>query len=112
MVKHSSSSDESSTRNPGETVVQFGTVAAGFTAEKIVYLHNLSPVNAAFQVLQPSSISNLEKVFSCSQYHGTIAPNSTAKIKVTSLLIPRINGAVNSTRKMYWVIPETVKSLK
>ena len=82
MVKHSSSSDESITSNPNETVVQFGTVAAGFTAEKIVHLHNLSPVNAAFQVLQPSSISNLEKMFSCSQYHGTIAPNSTAKVKV------------------------------
>ena len=82
MVKHSSSSSESSTSDPGETIVQFGTVAAGFTAEKTIYLHNLSPVNAAFQVLQPSSISNLEKVFCCSQYHGVIAPQSTAKIKV------------------------------
>ncbi|CAB4001244.1 Hypothetical predicted protein, partial [Paramuricea clavata] len=82
MVKHSSNSDESCTSSPGETLVQFGTVAAGFTADKTIHLHNLSPVNASFQVLQPSSISNLEKVFSCSQYHGIIAPQSTAKIKV------------------------------
>jgi hypothetical protein len=83
MVKHSSSRDESdSTSDPSETLVQFGTVAAGFSAEKTIHLHNLSSVNASFQVLQPSSISNFEKVFSCSQYHGIIAPQSTAKIKV------------------------------
>jgi hypothetical protein len=92
MVKHSSNSDESSTSNPGETLVQFGTVAAGFTADKTIHLHNLSHVNASFQVLQPSSISNLEKVFSCSQYHGIIAPQSTAKIKVRLTSIPRIRA--------------------
>ena len=82
MVRHSSSRGESNTSDPSKTLVQFGTVAAGFSAEKTIYLHNLSPVNASFQVLQPSSISNLEKVFSCSQYHGIIAPESSAKIKV------------------------------
>jgi hypothetical protein len=84
MVKHSSSRDESDSTisDLSETLVQFGTVAAGFSAEKTIHLHNLSSVNASFQVLQPSSISNFEKVFSCSQYHGIIAPQSTAKIKV------------------------------
>ncbi|XP_028409059.1 cilia- and flagella-associated protein 65-like [Dendronephthya gigantea] len=84
MVRNSSSSvgQKSTTSNTGETLVEFATVAAGFTAEKTIHLHNLSPVNASFQVLQPSSISNLEKVFTCSQYHGIIAPYNTAKVKV------------------------------
>ncbi len=96
MVKHSSISDESSTSNPNETLVEFGTVPGGFSAEKTIRLQNLSPVNASFQVLQPSSITNLEKVFSCSQYHGIIAPQSTAKIKVRLVLIARISAQIIS----------------
>lgn len=41
-------------------------------------------VNASYQVIHPSSISNLDKVFSCTQYHGVVAPEGTTKIKVCS----------------------------
>ena len=83
-MNSSSVDQKSSSSNPGETLVQFGMVAAGFTVEKTIHLHNMSPVNASFQVLQPSSISNLEKVFTCSQYHGVIAPYDSAKVQVCS----------------------------
>ena len=74
--------EEKDGRSLDKTIVEFGDVAAGFSSEKTLHLQNMSPVNATFQILQPSSISNLEKVFTCSQYHGVIAPGSVGKIKV------------------------------
>ncbi|KAK3742184.1 hypothetical protein QZH41_012071, partial [Actinostola sp. cb2023] len=69
--------------NGHEVVVDFGEVPVQTTAEKTIELHNFSPVSAPFQILQPSLASNIDTVFSCSQFHGVVAPSSTARLKVS-----------------------------
>lgn len=43
-------------------------------------------VSAPFQVLQPSSASNIDTVFSSSHYHGVVPAESTIKLKVICCL--------------------------
>lgn len=68
--------------NSREALLDFGEVPVQSTASKWIELHNFSPVNAPFQVLQPSSTANIDTVFSCSHYHGVVPAESTIKLKV------------------------------
>ncbi|PFX25001.1 Coiled-coil domain-containing protein 108 [Stylophora pistillata] len=73
------SSTEFTTKD--ELDLNFGEVPVQTTATKWIELHNFSPVNAPYQVLQPSSSSNMDMVFSCSHYHGVAPAESTIKLK-------------------------------
>lgn len=66
-----------------EAVLNFGEVPVQSTVSKWIELHNFSPVNAPFQVLQPSSATNIDTVFSSSHYHGVVPAESTVKLKVS-----------------------------
>lgn len=66
-----------------ELDLNFGEVPVQTTAVKWIELHNFSPVNAPYQVLQPSSTFNMDMVFSCSHYHGVVPAESTIKLKVS-----------------------------
>ncbi|KAL9957579.1 hypothetical protein ACROYT_G034498 [Oculina patagonica] len=69
--------------NKEEVILNFGEVPVQSTANRWIELHNFSPVNAPFQVIQPSSASNIDTVFSCSHYHGVVPAESTVKVKVS-----------------------------
>ncbi|KAJ7389222.1 hypothetical protein OS493_032690 [Desmophyllum pertusum] len=66
-----------------EVVLNFGEVPVQSSATKWIELHNFSPVNAPFQVLQPSCASNIDTVFASSHYHGVVPAESTIKLKVS-----------------------------
>eukprot|EP00794_Sanderia_malayensis_P017503 gene17503-19253_t len=68
----------------GRTVdIDFGSIALQTIAERTLELVNYSPVNAPFQVLQPSFDASIDKVFKCSLYHGVVPANGTMKITIS-----------------------------
>ncbi|XP_071497349.1 cilia- and flagella-associated protein 65-like [Diadema antillarum] len=66
-----------------ESVVSFGDVAIGSTAEKWIELHNLAPVNAPFTVDHPTATTRMDTVFACHQKAGTAPPQSVSRIPVS-----------------------------
>lgn len=83
MASVSGSRKTSELTNASEVILNFGEVPVQSTANKWIELHNFSPVNAPFQVLQPSSAANIDTVFLCSHYHGVVPAESTVKLKVS-----------------------------
>ncbi|EDO41855.1 predicted protein [Nematostella vectensis] len=67
----------------GQVTVDFGSVPIQTTKTKWIELQNVSPVNAPFQILQPSYEGNIDTVFTCSHYHGVVGANSATKIKIS-----------------------------
>ncbi|XP_041477861.1 LOW QUALITY PROTEIN: cilia- and flagella-associated protein 65-like [Lytechinus variegatus] len=66
-----------------ESVVSFGDVSIGSTAEKWIELHNLAPVNSPFTVDHPTATTRIDTVFSCQQKSGTVPPESISRIPVS-----------------------------
>ncbi|KAM7444065.1 hypothetical protein ABFA07_007249 [Porites harrisoni] len=83
MASVPGSKETSKLTSDGEVELNFGEVPVQTSANKWIELHNVSPVNAPFQVLQPSAATNVDTVFSCSHYHGIVPAESTIKLKVS-----------------------------
>ncbi|XP_033103427.1 cilia- and flagella-associated protein 65-like [Anneissia japonica] len=72
--------------NPGmENIVDFGDVAIGKTREKMIELHNLSPVKAPFTVSHPTAGSRMDTVFMCKETHGVVPAMGITKIPISYL---------------------------
>ena len=76
----SSSSREGSSHV--ETVINFGSVHIGQTAEKWIELQNMSPVNAPFTVEHPSNAS-IDTVFECHQGYGIVPAMSALRLPLS-----------------------------
>ncbi|CAH3043041.1 unnamed protein product, partial [Porites evermanni] len=83
MASVPGSKETSELTSDGEVELNFGEVPVQTSASKWIELHNVSPVNAPFQVLQPSAATNVDTVFSCSHYHGVVPAESTIRLKVS-----------------------------
>ncbi|XP_053386703.1 cilia- and flagella-associated protein 65-like isoform X2 [Mercenaria mercenaria] len=66
-----------------EAVIQFGPTAVGTTVQKMVELHNLSPVRAPYKVEHPSALSRIDTVFTCPKMQGVVPPMASVKIPIT-----------------------------
>ncbi|KAL4217273.1 hypothetical protein ACF0H5_023724 [Mactra antiquata] len=64
-------------------VINLGPAAVGTTVQKMVELHNLSPVRAPYKVEHPSAISRIDTVFRCPKMQGIVPPMSSVKIPIT-----------------------------
>eukprot|EP00795_Rhopilema_esculentum_P013350 gene13350-4200_t len=62
--------------------IDFKNVAVNTMSSKIIELVNQTPVNAPFQVIQPSLDTSVDKAFHCSQYHGIVPGNSSLNLKI------------------------------
>ncbi|XP_060587307.1 cilia- and flagella-associated protein 65-like isoform X2 [Ruditapes philippinarum] len=66
-----------------EAVIEFGPTAVGTTVQKMVELHNLSPVRAPYKVEHPSALSRIDTVFTCPKMQGIVPPMSSVKIPIS-----------------------------
>lgn len=80
LVKSSCVPTSSFSAGSTETLINFGTLSVGSSAEKWIELHNLAPVNAPFSVEQPLGPCRIDKVFSCTQNEGVVPANGNIRI--------------------------------
>lgn len=61
-------------------------------------------------MLQPSSASNIDTVFSSSHYHGVVPAESTIKLKVICCLPVTYNAEYSPTDLQKWIYGESIDS--